>query len=70
MKDLSDLLRRQAALVRRAAAVQTDGAGASDQRLIELAEQLEREAAALDCQNPRRNPQKKPAERDEGGNSA
>jgi hypothetical protein len=41
-------LRQKAALYRRAASVPTEGSHRTDRLLIELAEQLEREAAALE----------------------
>ena len=50
MTDARDL-RRKAALCRRAAGIQTDGGTRTDRRLIELAEELERQADALDRKN-------------------
>jgi hypothetical protein len=41
-------LRRKAALCRRAASITTEGGARTDRRLIELAEELEHEADALD----------------------
>jgi hypothetical protein len=47
MTDARDL-RKKAALFRRAASIKTEGGARTDRRLIELAEELEREADALD----------------------
>ena len=50
MNDTRDL-RRKAALCRRAASIQTEGGGRTDRRLIALAEELEREADAIEGEN-------------------
>jgi len=47
MTDACDL-RKKAALFRRAASIKTDGGALADRHLIELAEELEREAEALE----------------------
>jgi hypothetical protein len=43
-------LRRQAALCRRAASIPTEGSNHTNRLLLDIAERLEREAAALDKQ--------------------
>jgi hypothetical protein len=44
----ADQLRRKAALWRRAASIPTEGSNQTNRLLLDLAEQLEREAAALE----------------------
>jgi hypothetical protein len=48
-------LRRKAALCRRAAGIRTEGGSRTDRRLLELAEELEREADALEGRGPNEN---------------
>ena len=49
-RDMTDArdLRKKAALCRRAASISTEGGGQADRYLVELAEELERQADALD----------------------
>ncbi|HEX3970003.1 MAG TPA: hypothetical protein VHX19_01700 [Stellaceae bacterium] len=49
----AEALRRKAALCRRAARIKTTGGSEADAYLIELAEQLERQAAELDRAAPK-----------------
>jgi hypothetical protein len=56
MSDAADDLRRKAARARRAASIKTEGAAETDRHLMDLAETLERQAAALEQSAPRKKP--------------